>query len=129
LLQFHLNHGRFETFSPLTTATVEADENATPLAFTREQLLSVMRRLAVSPFSVPYFDLCQEMGTASVDGLVQARIVELRWTKAISPEMDGVERKWSRDGIERPILLPMTPVLRKAMEIILAEGDTDRLFQ
>ena len=96
---------------------------ADDMQFTQDQLLSVMRRLIKPPFSLPYFLLCQEMGTASVNGLVQTRILELRWTKAISPENHWLERRWSNDGIERPILLPMTPVLRTAMHVILSEHD------
>ena len=55
--------------------------------------------------------------------MIQARILEVRWTRSVSPEEGWVERRWSEDGIERPVVLPMTRVVRKAMEVVLREED------
>ena len=82
-----------------------------------------MRLLTKEPFSIPYFSLCRKLGTAQVDSMIQARILEVRWTRSITPEEGWVERQWSEDGIERPIVLPMTRMVRKAMEIVLSEED------
>ena len=127
LLQFHLTRRNFETFSPLSTATASsrsdtnADEDAA--RFSRDDLLYVMRVLTAEPFSIPYFTLCRRLGTSQVDSMIQARILEVRWTRSVSPEEGWVERRWSEDGIERPVVLPMTRVVRKAMEVVLREED------
>lgn len=120
LLQFHLTRGNFKTFSPLTSAVHHGSEEGEEDAqFTEEQLLQVMRILVKAPHSIPYFDLCRAIGTGEVDAMIRTRILDLRWTKTISPEDHWLEREWSRDGVERPILLPMTRILRRAMEIVL----------
>lgn len=127
LLQFHLTRENFQTFSPLTSAVANESEQTEDAQFTEEQLVHVMRRLVKPPHSVPYFDLCREIGTTQVDSMIKTRILDLRWTKTVSPEDDWVEREWSKDGIERPIILPMTRILRRAMEIVLTsypEGKT-----
>lgn len=130
LLQFHLTHQDIETFSPLTAATAGTkggtDEET---GFSRDDLLYVMRRLVRPPYSLPYFDLCNKIGTSHADGMIKTRILELRWTKTISPEDSWVERKWSEDGIERPILLPMTRIVRRAMEVVLDEEERKRTTQ
>lgn len=123
LLQFHLTRKSFETFSPLTTATAGSSSEDDAATFTPEHLLHVMRRLVKSPFSLPYFELCREIGTGEVDSMIRTRVLELRWTKTVSPEEGWVERCWSEDGVERPIVLPMTRIMRKAMEVILKEED------
>jgi len=48
-------------------------------AFRSEDLLGVMKRLRESsyPWTISYFDLCQELGPAIVDGFVKGRILEL----------------------------------------------------
>lgn len=121
LLQFHLTHSKFETYSPLSTATAGADDDKDQARFTPQHLIEVMRRLIQPPYSLPYFQLCRDIGTDEVDSMIKTRILELRWTKTVVPEEDGVERQWSADGIERPIVLPMTRIIRKAMEVIIAE--------
>lgn len=80
-----------------------------------------MRKLVEPPYSLPYFDLCRKIGTAQTDAMIKTRVLDLRWTKSISPEQDWVERVWSKDGVERPIVLPMTRIVRRAMEIALKE--------
>jgi len=122
LLQFHLTHESFDTYSPLSTATAWANaEDQTQ--FTREDLVHVMRKLVEPPYSLPYFDLCRKIGTAQTDAMIKTRVLDLRWTRTISPEQDWIERVWSEDGIERPIVLPMTRIVRRAMEVALMEED------
>jgi hypothetical protein len=122
LLQFHLTHESFDTYSPLSTSTAWSnteDESQ----FTRKDLTQVMRKLVKPPYSLPYFDLCRQIGTAQTDAMIKTRVLDLRWTRSVSPEQDWVERVWSEDGVERPIVLPMTRIVRRAMEIALKEED------
>lgn len=122
LLQFHLTHESFETYDPLSTATSWSNDKD-KAQFTRKDLLKVMRHLVKPPYSLPYFQLCREIGTAQADAMIKTRVLELRWTKTISPEQAWVERVWSKDGVERPIVLPMTRIVRRAMEVCLREED------
>jgi hypothetical protein len=120
LLQFHLTHESFDTYSPLSTATAWSNaEDETQ--FTRKDLIHVMRKLVEPPYSLPYFDLCRAIGTAQTDAMIKTRVLDLRWTKTVSPEQNWAERVWSEDGVERPIVLPMTRIVRRAMEVSLNE--------
>ncbi|CCG83165.1 protein of unknown function [Taphrina deformans PYCC 5710] len=122
LLNFHLTHEQFETFSPLSTATA-GKENQEDSQFSRKDLIYVMRKLVEPPYSLPYFDLCRKIGTHQADAMIKTRILDLRWTKTVSPEQEWIERIWSEDGVERPIVLPMTRIVRRAMEVVLREDD------
>lgn len=73
------------------------------------------------PYSVEYFKLCSEMGSDAVDAIVKSRLVELRWTSAISDDGYSVMEGDGELRFERPRIVAMTPVLRKAMEIVLRE--------
>lgn len=122
LLQFHLTHESFDTYSPLSTATAWSNsEDETQ--FSRKDLIYVMRKLVKEPYSLPYFELCRDIGTAQTDAMIKTRVLDLRWTGTVSPEQDWVERVWSEDGVERPIVLPMTRIVRRAMEVVLGEID------
>ncbi|QDS68326.1 hypothetical protein FKW77_010692 [Venturia effusa] len=122
LLQFHLTHESFDTYSPLSTATAWSNpEDETQ--FSRKDLIYVMRKLIKEPYSLPYFELCRDIGTAQADGMIKTRVLDLRWTGTVSPEQDWIERVWSKDGVERPIVLPMTRIVRRAMEVVLGEID------
>lgn len=123
LLQLHLTQRNFETFSPLSTATSGTSTEDDNARFSSKDLLLVMRRLTREPYSVPYFTLCREIGTAQVDSMIKTRILEVRWARTVTPEEGWVERQWSEDGIERPVVLPMTRIVRKAMEVVLREED------
>jgi hypothetical protein len=122
LLQFHLTHESFDTYSPLSTSTAWSN-GEDEAQFTRKDLTQVMRKLVEPPYSLPYFDLCRQIGTAQTDAMIKTRVLDLRWTRSVSPEQDWVERVWSEDGVERPIVLPMTRIVRRAMEIALMEED------
>lgn len=127
LLQFHLTQANFETFSPLSTATVGTDTSEDTACFKPSDLLQVMRKLTQPPYSIPYFTLCRKIGTAQVDSMIKTRVLEVRWTRTVTPEEGWVERQWSEDGIERPVLLPMTRIIRKAMEVVLREEEQLKL--
>ncbi|KAK5937605.1 hypothetical protein PMZ80_010225 [Knufia obscura] len=121
LLQFHLTRAKFETYSPLSTAIAGTNDEDDDAKFTPDDLLYVMRKMVDEPYSMPYFGLCREIGTEQVDSMIKTRILELRWTKSMTPEQNWVERKWSEDGVERPVVLPMTRIIRRAMEVVLRE--------
>ena len=123
LLQFHLTRPAFETYSPLSTATSGAQSDDDAAKFSHENLLHVMRKMTTWPYSLPYFELCREIGTDAVDSLVQTRILELRWTRSVSVEEEGAERAWDEGGVARPVVLPMTRIVRRAMEVVLREVD------
>jgi hypothetical protein len=80
-----------------------------------------MEKLSQPPYSIEYFGLCKEMGSEAVDAVVKSRLVELRWTRAISDDGYSVIEGEGEMRFERPRLVAMTPVLRKAMEIVLKE--------
>lgn len=122
LLQFHLTHESFDTYSPLSTSTAWSNSED-DTQFSRKDLIYVMRKLVKEPYSLPYFQLCRDIGTAQTDAMIKTRVLDLRWTGTVSPEQDWVERVWSKDGVERPIVLPMTRIVRRAMEVVLGEID------
>ncbi|KAF2206524.1 hypothetical protein CERZMDRAFT_52939 [Cercospora zeae-maydis SCOH1-5] len=121
LLQFHLTKTTFQTYSPLSVATAGTSSASDAATFTPEHLIHVMKKLVESPYSLPYFQLCREIGTNEVDSMIQTRILELRWTKSITPEDTAAEQAWCKDGIQRPVVLPMTRIVRRAMEVVLKE--------
>ncbi|KIW01740.1 uncharacterized protein PV09_06916 [Verruconis gallopava] len=123
LLQFHLTRTNFETFSPLSMATAGTDTSDDIARFQPSDLLRVMRKLTQPPYSIPYFTLCRMIGTEQVDSMIKSRVLEVRWTRTVTPEEGWVERQWSEDGVERPVVLPMTRIIRKAMEVVLKEHD------
>jgi len=82
-----------------------------------------MRKLVQPPCSVEYFALCEEMGSEAVDAVIKSRLVELRWTKAVSDDGYSVIDGEGELRFERPRIVAMTPVLGKAMEIVLKEEE------
>ncbi|KAM0752020.1 hypothetical protein T439DRAFT_324111 [Meredithblackwellia eburnea MCA 4105] len=138
----------FEIYSALKTASPHAapspftsGEGGTNQGpdFTAGDLLKVMARLvpksspekqgpikgkgSVGTGELPYFPLCREFGARSVDGLIRARILELRWTSTITQEGDLSEIKARKDakGELGPVVVPTTPVVRFAMGQVLKE--------
>jgi hypothetical protein len=64
------------------------------------------------------------MGSEAVDAVIKSRLVELRWTSAVSDDGYSVMEGEGELRFERPRIVAMTPVLRKAMDIVLKEdGD------
>lgn len=82
-----------------------------------------MARLTHEP-CLAYFPLCRELGARAVDGMVRGRVLELRWSKTVTPEGDERDEK-QRDrqsgGNVGPIVVPTTPVVRYAMRQVLRE--------
>lgn len=75
------------------------------------------------PYSLEYFSLCEEMGSEAVDAVVKSRLVELRWTRAISDDGYSVLEGAGEMRFERPRIVAMAPILRKAMEVVLKEEE------
>lgn len=126
LLQFHLTRPEFETYSPLSTATASPTSSSRDddqAKFSPKDLIYVMKKMTTHPYSQPYFGLCRDVGTDAVDSLIQTRILELRWTKSVSPEDDAAERVWNEGGVGRPVVMPMTRIVRRAMEVVLKERE------
>lgn len=116
--------------TPQTPAPSQSD-------FKASDLLLVMSRLSADrddpvPF-LPYFPLCRELGAKAVDGMVRGRLLELRWTKTITPEGDfasvekrrEVDDKRGKGRVVGPVLVPTTPVVRRAMEGVLKEYEEE----
>lgn len=81
-------HASPTTFQATTSASPSGDPPSSAQAeFTAIQLLKVMNRL-VQPGTraLSYFMLCREMGAQAVDGMIRARVLDLRWTDPISRE-------------------------------------------
>ena len=76
----------FRIYSPLTAGVVEEDDHETA-DFTASQLIKVMVKLTENEDgparALPYFLLCKEIGVKAVDGMVRARILDLRWTDVV----------------------------------------------
>ncbi|KAI5474620.1 prokaryote ATPase domain containing protein [Pseudohyphozyma bogoriensis] len=150
LINLQLIHSRpthgdapgFEIYSPLKPASPHASESpfVPPTEgsdFSESDLLTVMKRLAPTDetghdtaVSLPYFPLCRELGAKAVDGMVMARILELRWSDSVTAEGD------SSDLISRkmpealgPSLFPTTPVVAYAMGIVLKEYENEGLTE
>lgn len=121
-------YSALKSVSPHAAPTPFAGPSFHPGAdFTNLDLLKVMNRLVPEPpldpvWELAYFPLCRELGARAVDGLVRARILELRWCATITEEGNtkaGVPRRKS-EAIG-PVLVPATPVLRFAMAQVLTE--------
>lgn len=99
-------------------------DNSRQTGFTSEDLIFVMRELRKSqpvPWEVSYFDLSHKLGTAVVDSLVRGRLLQLRWTSAITPEgrnpvrrpfvgREWLARKsWPKLTLDVAVVLPSTP--------------------
>ena len=65
--------------------TEEEDQDTAD--FTASQLIKVMVKLTENEDgparALPYFPLCKEIGVKAVDGMVRARILDLRWTDVV----------------------------------------------
>lgn len=74
-----------------------------------------------------YFPLCRELGARSVDGMVRGRILELRWSRTVTPEAEGSGRLRGSEvrGVHGPVLVPTTPVVRRAMREVLQEYEEE----
>lgn len=74
------SHDNPDAATTMTAGAYSAD-------FSAMDLLKVMSRLSQPGVGyIPYFALCREMGVRAVDGLVKGRVLDLRWTSAVTPE-------------------------------------------
>ena len=122
LLRIHLSHAdHFNTYSPfpkqVVGTAVSSDDN---VSFTKDILLEVMKELVKKGHGI-YFELCDKLGSDAIDSIIRTRIIELRWSRTITTE--GVPRDNPSESIEveKPKLVAMTPVLLKAMNVVLVE--------
>lgn len=84
--------------------------------FTALQLLKVMNRLAQpGARSLPYFLLCREMGVRAVDGMVRGRILDLRWTEAITKE--GTDTRGVSMRLRNSMRMRDSTRLRESMRV------------
>lgn len=146
----------FEIYSaikPASPHSAPAPEQEAPppveASFTSQDLLTVMRRLQSPPppsphahkhplsakeslkpprpvESLPYFGLCRELGVKAVDGLVRARLLELRWSRTVSKEGEGRRRALDDGDVEMergPRLHSISPVMSTAMRYVLHEWE------
>lgn len=122
----------FEIYSPLKAVSPHAAPTpftSSPTAsgsdFTNLDLLKVMDRIVADEASeLSYFSLCKELGARAVDGMVRARILELRWCATITEEGDSSPKAPRRRRKEvGPTLVPTTPVVRAAMVQVLKEHE------
>jgi hypothetical protein len=115
----------FQIYSPLSHITSHSapspgaeDAGAEKTSsFTADDLLSVMRRIITASHSLSYFDLCHELGADVVDSMVRGRILELRWSAAVTEEAP----KGNEDGALGPRLFATTPIVKYAMKEVLNE--------
>lgn len=103
---------------------------AASLDFSAMQLLKVMTRLTQRndvPY-LPYFMLCREMGAVTVNGMVKARILDLRWTDPLTEEYvddippplpEAVNIEGSTGGGGYGVENPITETRRNPYEAIL----------
>ncbi|KII91712.1 hypothetical protein PLICRDRAFT_104574 [Plicaturopsis crispa FD-325 SS-3] len=87
----NLGAAGFKIYSPITHPHGPQgdgpDEDFHVPEFSAMQLLKVMSRLAQPDVKqLPYFLLCREMGVRAMDGMVKGRVLDLRWTDAVTKE-------------------------------------------
>src|SRR5256885_2018684 len=91
-LRLHLSHALFPRYSPVPShsspSPSDSTSSSTP-SFSAPQLRLLMRKLVQEPYTVEYFSLCSEMGADAVDAVIKSRLVELRWTRAVSDDGFG----------------------------------------
>jgi hypothetical protein len=83
-----------------------------------------------------YFGLSREVGVRSVDHLVRNRILDLRWTPPVSPDpvepnsnnTSPSDHHLSLADIE-PVVLPVSPVMRTAMQTVLDQHYHENLLR
>ncbi|BGP43050.1 hypothetical protein JCM10449v2_007065 [Rhodotorula kratochvilovae] len=123
----------FRIYSSLANASPHAapspfGDESTGADFRPADLLRVMRRLQPEggEDALPYFPLCRELGARAVDGMVRGRLLELRWSAAVTEEgeTDG-ELGRKRKKVVGPVVLPTTPVVRYAMGRVLKEYEDE----
>ncbi|TKA50941.1 hypothetical protein B0A53_05722 [Rhodotorula sp. CCFEE 5036] len=118
----------FAIYSSLRAASPHASPSpfgeSDAAEFKAADFLSVMQHLQPgAKDSILYFPLCRKLGAQAVDGMIRGRLLELRWTEAITEEGGEISReaKLARREAVGPRVLPTTPVVRYAMGEVLEE--------
>ncbi|BGP52767.1 hypothetical protein JCM8202v2_000324 [Rhodotorula sphaerocarpa] len=118
----------FAIYSSLRDASPHASPSpfgeSASAEFRASDLLKVMQHLRPGALdSLAYFPLCRKLGARAVDGMVRGRLLELRWTEAITEEGEpaSAEERKARRAVVGPRVLPTTPVVRYAMGEVLEE--------
>lgn len=125
LLNLFLTHQSFDTYSSLPDSidfTVDMDP---------EVLLSVCVQILRNKYSakdpkrtrgsINYFEACSLYGTEHVNALVKSRILNINWTEPVGDRSKEDESKQlTPECIYRPQLQPMSRVVEKAMEVVIA---------
>ncbi|KAA1102607.1 hypothetical protein PGTUg99_023235 [Puccinia graminis f. sp. tritici] len=80
-----------------------------------------------------YFGLSREVGVRSVDHLVRNRILDLRWTPPVSTDPVDPNTSTSPSDISpadvEPVVLPVSPVMRTAMQTVLDQHFKENLLR
>ncbi|KWU44570.1 hypothetical protein RHOSPDRAFT_4185, partial [Rhodotorula sp. JG-1b] len=117
----------FAIYSSLRAASPHASPSpfgeSDAAEFKAADFLRVMQHLQPgAKDSILYFPLCRKLGAQAVDGMIRGRLLELRWTEAITEEGEiSREAKLARREAVGPRVLPTTPVVRYAMGEVLEE--------
>ncbi|GAA5984779.1 hypothetical protein JCM10908_003501 [Rhodotorula pacifica] len=117
----------FAIYSSLRAASPHASPSpfgeSDAAEFQAADFLKVMQHLQPgAEDSILYFPLCRKLGARAVDGMIRGRLLELRWTEAITEEGEtSRETRSARREAVGPRVLPTTPVVRYAMGEVLEE--------
>ncbi|KAH9813930.1 hypothetical protein DFH28DRAFT_328430 [Melampsora americana] len=68
--------------------------------------------------TIPYFELCRRIGVGAVDEMIRGRILDLRWTRCVNPDLG--DHPGERSEV-MPAVLPTSPVMRCAMKKVIDE--------
>jgi hypothetical protein len=95
--------------------------------FSAMQLLKVMSRLSQPGVTyLPYFLLCRELGVRAVDGLVKARVLDLRWTDLVKASEDdewvNVGSRIPRSARQSGTIVQGTPEIAESSMAPVSEG-------
>lgn len=99
-----------------------------PANYTHKELLAIQeenRQIA----TLPYFPLCRQIGVHEVDAMIRGRLLELRWSPAITeegyPARNTAASLQSKAKSVGPTVSATTGVMRYAMGEVLRELDEE----
>jgi len=128
----------FKIYSPIAHPhggpSLDSDDRVTAMIagyysadFSAMQLLKVMSRLSQPGVTyLPYFLLCRELGVRAVDGLVKARVLDLRWTDLVKANEDAdwvnVGSRIPRSARQSGTIVQGTPEVAESSMAPVSEG-------